>query len=524
MNSLLNQDLDIKFAEHVIKNVSTGIALFHPDDFCMRWCNSSFKKQTWFGGAGRTATKVNIKDLFEPQDHKLIHALFDIAMDLGQAYDFQRQIRRGPAGSFPAEIKLHKIIIDKDEVLVCLEILDLSLTKLHEDLQNAHAQLQEKMADLMAAQAELHYSIRMNTVSELGGDIAHQLINPIMMCQGILQQQILPSLTQPDIQKQMNHALKYIQNIQDLAVWFRKFSNPKIHETQIVQVEEMIDDALTLNAHRLAAKNIAYHIIKDPQYNPCTIVNPINFIIWLNAAFHEFLNATSSTESQLNIKILGDDKTVKISIQYKAFCTENQKIETINILEKFATKMQSGAKFNFHHDGTDIFLNLILESFHMDAEEPTQNMKMTSEKSSAQELHTKKKPTILIVDDEIDIRRLIARVLKQKGWNIVEAEDGIAALDYFKNEDDINKVTPISVIVSDVRMPRMTGPHLLVALREAKIQTPFIFFSSNLVQKENDGFKYENVSYLTKEAGLEELKKIIQNFLYEEENSLIPAA
>lgn len=522
MNVILNQDLDNKFAANVIKNVSTGIALFNPSDFCMRWCNSSFKKQTWFGGAGRSATQVHIKDLFEPQDHKLIHALFDIAMDLGQAYDFQRQIRRGPVGSFPAEIKLHKIIIDNDEVLVCLEILDLSLTKLHEELQNSHAQLQEKMADLMAAQAELHHSIRINTLSELGGDIAHQLINPIMMCQGILQQHIAPLLTQPSICHEMEKALQYIQNIQDLAIWFRKFSNPKLSETQMVRLDEMVRDALTLNAHRFAAKQLAYNIRKKTNYTPCAIVNPINFIMWLNAAFHELLNAASSTSDPLIIDISGNEKTITISIQYRDDCMEKQKAAANILLEKLATKMQGTAKFTTYHEGHLLFLNLILEAFHVDAEEHSHHTDILPQKTPHIESHTKRKPTILIVDDEADIRRLIARVLKQKGWDIVEAEDGIAALDYFKNK--VNSQKTISVIVSDVRMPRMTGPHLLVALREEKIQTPFIFFSSNLVQKENDGFKYENVSYLTKEAGLEELKKQIQLFLPEEEEALTSVA
>lgn len=63
----------------------------------------------------------------------------------------------------------------------------------------------------------------------------------------------------------------------------------------------------------------------------------------------------------------------------------------------------------------------------------------------------------------------------------------------------------------------MTGPHFLVALREEKIQTPFIFFSSNLVDQGNgeNGFKYDNVFYITKEAGLEEVKKLVAKFMPE---------
>ena len=111
MAAEFSKDLDKALAAQILKNVSTGIALFSPDDHFMRWCNATFKKQTWFGGAGKSAAKVSINDLFDKKDHKLIFDLFNIAMSLGQAYDFQRQVRRGPVGSFPAEVKLHKILI-----------------------------------------------------------------------------------------------------------------------------------------------------------------------------------------------------------------------------------------------------------------------------------------------------------------------------------------------------------------------------------------------------------------------------
>ena len=50
-----SKDLDKDLAAQILKNVSTGIALFSPDDHFMRWCNATFKKQTWFGGAGKSA-------------------------------------------------------------------------------------------------------------------------------------------------------------------------------------------------------------------------------------------------------------------------------------------------------------------------------------------------------------------------------------------------------------------------------------------------------------------------------------
>jgi hypothetical protein len=49
-----------------------------------------------------------------------------------------------------------------------------------------------------------------------------------------------------DLTEDMKKALQYMQDIQDLAVWFRKFSNPKLSETQITKIMSMVDDALML--------------------------------------------------------------------------------------------------------------------------------------------------------------------------------------------------------------------------------------------------------------------------------------
>ena len=520
MSAEFSKDLDKDLAAQILKNVSTGIALFSPDDHFMQWCNVTFKKQTWFGGAGKSAAKVNITDLFDKKDHKLIYDLFNIAMSLGQAYDFQRQVRRGPVGSFPAEVKLHKIVIANqtgEEILICMEIADLSLTKMYDELQSTHSQMREKMADLMSAQAELHYSVRMNTISEIGADIAHQLINPITMCRGILQTQITPTLTDSVAQEDMKTALQYMQDIQDLAVWFRKFSNPKLSETQITKIMSMVDDALMLNVHRFTTQGVTYKIRKDDNYDPTVLANPVNFIMWLNAAFAELCNVIPQSNSVIYIDINGNEEFVTISAQCSCIPGGKQKIAT-NTLEKFANKMPGSAKFEAILQNSHILFSLGLNCFqetedHKDENEKEESTLSDSNVSSAV-FSEKDKPLVLIVDDEQDIRRLVKRAMKQSGWESIEAGDGLEALEYFQQEEKKPISARIVAIVCDVRMPRMTGPHFLVALREEKIQIPFIFFSSNLVnQNGENGFKYENVFYITKEAGLDEVKKVVGKFM-----------
>ncbi len=78
---------------------------------------------------------------------------------------------------------------------------------------------------------------------------------------------------------------------------------------------------------------------------------------------------------------------------------------------------------------------------------------------------------ILIVDDFATMRKVIRNILKQIGFeNIVEAEDGVAALKMLKSQK-------IDFIIADWNMPNMTGMELLKAVRADSdlTKTPFLY-------------------------------------------------
>ncbi len=66
--------------------------------------------------------------------------------------------------------------------------------------------------------------------------------------------------------------------------------------------------------------------------------------------------------------------------------------------------------------------------------------------------------TILVVDDEEDVRRLIAFALKRAGFEVLEASGGAAALELVQSES-------VSLIVLDVSMPLMSGLDVVASLR-----------------------------------------------------------
>lgn len=82
---------------------------------------------------------------------------------------------------------------------------------------------------------------------------------------------------------------------------------------------------------------------------------------------------------------------------------------------------------------------------------------------------------ILLVDDNIETLRLFGLVLKDMGYNIIEAENGAQALKVIES-----KSSSIELLVTDIKMPEVDGVTLITKFREIKQQVPVIVMSAFL--------------------------------------------
>jgi len=77
------------------------------------------------------------------------------------------------------------------------------------------------------------------------------------------------------------------------------------------------------------------------------------------------------------------------------------------------------------------------------------------------------KTRVLVVDDEEDAREMLAAILTQAGFDVDDAADGFAAL------SKVSHYRP-DVVVTDLRMPGMTGVDLLQRIRRIHGDVPVI--------------------------------------------------
>ncbi len=125
--------------------------------------------------------------------------------------------------------------------------------------------------------------------------------------------------------------------------------------------------------------------------------------------------------------------------------------------------------------------------------------------------------TVLLVEDDLQLRVVNARLLAGLGYTVLEADDGADALHLTERFGG-----PIDIVVTDVVMPKVTGPELVAKLKSMRPQTHVLYISGytdNVVLYH--GVRHEGVHFLHKPFTAETLAVKLRAILDEPKLSLV---
>jgi two-component system cell cycle sensor histidine kinase/response regulator CckA len=91
------------------------------------------------------------------------------------------------------------------------------------------------------------------------------------------------------------------------------------------------------------------------------------------------------------------------------------------------------------------------------------------------DLDDKRKPCILVAEDEPGLLRLFSEALMQEGFEVVAAENGESALSAARNHEG-----PIDLLITDVEMPKLDGFDLQERLRRERPDVRLLVISGTL--------------------------------------------
>jgi two-component system cell cycle sensor histidine kinase/response regulator CckA len=116
--------------------------------------------------------------------------------------------------------------------------------------------------------------------------------------------------------------------------------------------------------------------------------------------------------------------------------------------------------------------------------------------------------TVMLVEDEDPVRIFGARALRNKGYTVLEARSGEAALELMQSADKVD------LLITDVVMPRMDGPGLVREVRETHPDMKIIFISGYT----EDSFRQRldsdsNIHFLPKPFSLKQLASKVKEVI-----------
>jgi two-component system, cell cycle sensor histidine kinase and response regulator CckA len=116
---------------------------------------------------------------------------------------------------------------------------------------------------------------------------------------------------------------------------------------------------------------------------------------------------------------------------------------------------------------------------------------------------------LLVVDDEDGVRRYVARVLSSAGYAVETAASAAEGL------DAVHRGGAFDLVVSDVRMPVMTGPEFIAALRREESGVKVLYLTGYADQLfEEREMLWEDEAFLDKPCSASGLLESVSLLLF----------
>lgn len=113
---------------------------------------------------------------------------------------------------------------------------------------------------------------------------------------------------------------------------------------------------------------------------------------------------------------------------------------------------------------------------------------------------------ILVVDDEVDIRKIVRLILEKKGYTVADVSNGTTAVDYVRENS-------VDLVLMDIMMPQMSGVEATAKIREFS-PVPIMFLTAKSLERDKENaYGSGGDDYLVKPFSSAELMMKVESLL-----------
>jgi len=420
------------------------------------------------------------------------------------------------------EIEFKPTLLDDDRIVVILS-----------DITERKRAEKEKAA----LQEELRQSQKMEAVGRLAGGIAHDFNNLLTVISGNCELSFLQLKGGDPLKENIQEIKRAADRATSLTRQLLAFSRRQILEPKVLDLNTIIKD-LDKMLRRVIGENIKLVTLlsdglgtvrTDPGWMEQVIINlALNardampsggklIIETTNVELGEsYAQSHVAMKPGRHVKLCVRDTGTGMSPEvrerlFEPFFTTKAKGKGtgLGLSTVYGIVMQSGGNICVHSEpglGTtfEIYLPRVDESLEEMREKVTRE-----EPPHGSE-------TILVVEDEEDVRSLLVQVLEMQGYTVLETSCGEDALEVSKNRKE-----PIHMILTDVVMTGMSGRQLADQLLPLQPKTKVLYMSG---YTDNEIFHHgvleEGTNYIQKPFTIDGLARQVREVL---DNNSIPA-
>ena len=365
---------------------------------------------------------------------------------------------------------------------------------LHAADRNAKPRMQGVMYDITEykqLEEQLRQSQKMEAVGKLAGGVAHDFNNLLMIIEGHSDRLLgLVSQSEPAY-KDAFEIKEAAGRATSLTRQLLAFSRKQVLRPAVLDVNRVVRESSRM-LERLIGENIAVEVVTDASLWPVKAdrgqIEQVILNLTLNArdamehggkltltTRNSEVDEASAAEHACAGKFVvlevsdtgaGMDEETQAHIFEPFFSTkELGKGTGLGLASVYGIAKQSGGWISFRSRlGHGTTFSLYLPAA---CEEPA-----PSKEPKAPSRKTKGHETILVVEDEAEIRDLVSQYLQQNGYTVLHANDGRDALQIAKSYKGL-----IHLTVTDVVMPQIGGHELAQQLRQLRPRTKVLFTS-----------------------------------------------
>ena len=355
-------------------------------------------------------------------------------------------------------------------------------------LPGRHLLVLRDMTERNELEARLRQAAKMEAVGRLAGGIAHDFNNLLTAILGCSELLALELKDRPDTWEDLEEIRGAAARAGALTQQLLAFSRRQVLSPRVVDLNTEIE-----NIRRMLGRLIGEDITLSTRFDPSlgTIKADPNQVeqILLNLAINArdampdggyLVIETANSEPPGEWKQppdrcvmlavqdtgIGMDESIRSRIFEPFFTTkELGKGTGLGLATVYGIVKQSGGYITVESaPGDGSVFRVYFPRIHGLADQPRRSPRLNPGRAGT--------GNILLVEDELAVRRLASRLLRQQGYTVMEAANGLEALRIASNEKQ-----PIHLLLTDVVMPGMSGPELALHLGREHSSMKVIYMS-----------------------------------------------